>query len=308
MNTQKQNRSKLNQDKMNYYSATTSSMEETLETITAMCYQEDTGYLAKDWMRLGQSESSSGPLHREQSVDIECRAKMVAWCFQVIDFCKLSHETVEITMSFVDRFLSTTEGTTARNDRKTYQLVCMTALYTAVKIHEPKAMSPSLVSRFSHGAFTARDIEAMEVKLLDALKWRVNPPTSWAFMRKLMSLIPEYALDKELREAADDLAVLQIELAVSTYQFVSVNASTVAYCALMNSLESLGLDESILSGISYLLSESLTIDCNKDHVLDVQGALYQLIARERRNVFAARSHQRAVHKSSPKATTPRTCV
>jgi hypothetical protein len=245
---------------MNNYSSTTSSMEETLETLAAMCHQEDTGYLAKDWLRLGQDESSSGPLHWEQAVDIEYRAKMVAWCFQVIDFCKLSHETVEITMSFVDRFLSTPEGTTARNDRKTYQLVCMTALYTAVKIHEPRAISPSLVSRFSHGAFTIRDIEAMEVTLLRGLKWRVNPPTSWDFVRKLITVIPEDTLDKALHEAAVDLAVLQIELSVATYQFVLVKASTVAYSAMMHSLESLGLEESILSEVAYILSESLSID------------------------------------------------
>jgi hypothetical protein len=296
---------------MNDYSLT---MEDTLETLAAMRHQEDTGYVAKDWLRLGQESESKcirRPLHWEAAFDIECRDKMVAWCIQVIDFCKFSHETVEITMSYLDRFLSTPEGTTARNDRSTYQLACMAALYTAVKIHEPRAMSLALVSRFSHGAFTARDIEAMEVKLLNALQWRVNPPTSWAFMRNLMTLIPSDLLDKEMREAADHLALLQIELSVATYQFVCIKASTVAYSALMNALESLGLDESILSDVGYILSKSLSMDCTKDHVYNVQSTLYQLVTRERRNntVFSTRSSPQrgAVHESSS-SKAPRTSV
>jgi hypothetical protein len=315
MNTQHgthntQNRNKLNKDNMNNYSSTTSTMEETLETIAAMCHQEDTGYLAKDWLRLGQtSESSSGhrrlPLHWEEAVDIECRDKMVAWCIQVVDFCEYSRATVEITMSYLDRFLATPEGTTARNDRSSYQLACMAALYTAAKIHESKAIPPGLVARFSNGAFTSRDIEAMEVTLLRALKWRVNPPTSWDFVHKLMSLIPSDLLTKELRQTAIDLALLQTELAVANYEFVTVKASIIAYSALMNSLETLG----IVHEVGHILSQPLKIHCGGDHVVSVQDFLYQLVAQQQPfNVNDAHCPERAVNDTFPRATSPRTSV
>jgi hypothetical protein len=301
--------SKLNKDNMNDFSSTTSTMEETLETLAAMRHQEDTGYLAKDWLRLGQSESSSGhrraPLHWEEAVDIECRDKMVAWCIQVVDFCKFSRATVEITMSYLDRFLATPEGTTARNDRSSYQLACMAALYTAVKIHEPKAISPELVARFSNGVFTSRDIEAMEVTLLRALKWRVNPPTSWDFVHKLMSLVPSDLLTEDLRQTAVDLALLQTELAVANYEFVTVRASTIAYSALMNSLETLG----IVQEVGYILSQPLKIHCDGDHAVSVREFLYQLVAQQQpSNVNAAHCPQRVVKDTFPKATSSRTSV
>jgi hypothetical protein len=296
-------------DNMNVYSSTTSTMEETLETIAAMCHQEATGYLAKDWLRLGQSELSSGqhhPLHLGDAVDIECRDKMVAWCVQVVDFCEFSRVTVEITMSYLDRFLATPEGTTARNDRTSYQLACMAALYTAAKIHEPKAIPPELVARFSNGVFTSRDIEAMEVTLLRALKWRVNPPTSWDFMHKLMSIIPSDLLTKDLRQTAVDLALLQTEVAVANYELVTVRASIIAYSTLVDSLESLGLDDISLSEVGYILAQSLCIDCNGDNV-SVRSVLFQLGARQRATDLNSEcGAPRVANQSLLKATRPRT--
>jgi hypothetical protein len=290
---------------MNDYSSTTSTMEETLETLAAMCHQEQTGYLAKDWFRLGQRESSFGPLHWEEAVDIECRDKMVAWCVEVVDFCKFSRATVEITMSYLDRFLATPEGTTARNDRSSYQLACMTALYTAVKIHEPKAIHPEFLARFSCGAFTSRDIEFMEVTLLRALKWRVNPPTAWDFVHKLMSLIPSDLLTKDLRQMAVDLALLQTELAVANYEFVTVRASIIAYSALMNSLKTLG----IVHEVGYILSQPMKIHCNGVHVASVQSVLYRLLARQRpTDVNSECGAPRVANQSLPKATNTRTSV
>jgi hypothetical protein len=303
---------KLNKDNMHVcYSATTFAMEETLETLAAMCHQEDTGYLKKDWLRLG-GQSGSKSIHRpnhqcwEEAVDIECRDRMVAWCVQVIDFFSFSRDTVEIAVSFVDRFLATPEGTTARNDHSSYQLTCMAALYTAAKIHEPKATPPELVALSSNGAFTSQDIEAMEVKLLSALEWRVNPPTSRDFVHKLMSLIPSDLLNKELRQTAVDFTFLQTQLAVVNYQFVTIRASIIAYSALMNSLQSIGLDDSILSEVGYILAESLSIDCNGDNVVSVQRVLYQLVARQRRtDIYSEFSPQGAANHISPKATSPR---
>jgi hypothetical protein len=253
-------------------------MEYTYETITAMRHQEDTGYTASDWLQLTHCESANLPLHWNEAVDSDCRRLMVTWCVEVVDFCKFSHEIVEITMSLVDRFLATPEGTAARNDRCVYQLACMASLYTAVKINEPLAMSPSMVAHFSSGAFSSKDIEAMEATLLNALKWRVNPPTSWDFVRMILDLVPRHTVDGEIRKAALDLALFQTELAVANYQFVTVQASTIAYAALMNALESLGFDDNILGNLGYFLARPLEIDCNADHVVHVQSILYQLVA------------------------------
>ena len=260
-------------------------MEDTLETIAAMLHQEHTGYDKRDWLRLEQNEpptnSCHAPLHiGDDPVDVECRTKMVTWCIQVVDFCKFSRETVEIAMSHLDRYVATPAGATALRDRAVYQLASMASLYTAVKIHEPEAMDPTLVSNLSRGAYSPKDVEAMEASLLMALKWRVNPPTSLAFCRKLMDLIPQETMDKEMRQTAYDLTKFQTELAVHNYQFVTVKPSTIAYCSLMNSLESLGLDDKIIGYLGMILSEAIGLDCNADQVVQVQSALYSAVLQQ----------------------------
>jgi hypothetical protein len=166
----------------------------------------------------------------------------------------------------------------ARNNRELYQLACMAALYSsAVKFHEPEAMDPEAVSSLSHGAYKAKDIEAMESNLLGALKWRVNPPTSTAFVRELMHLIPEESLDRETLKATYELTQFQTELAVCNYKLFSVQASSVAYAALMNSLKSLGLDNKVVAYVGSVLSPALQIDCNSLSVAKAQDALYESI-------------------------------
>jgi hypothetical protein len=249
-------------------SSSNTAMDDSLDTIAAMRHQETTSYVTSDWLQLEQHESqmyvtSNGPLHFK-AVDIECRNRVAAWGIQVADYCKFSRETVEIAMSCLDRFLASAEGTTARNDRNVYQLASMAALYTAIKIHEPNAMDPKSVARLSRGAFSPQEIEKMEAKLLHALKWRVNPPTTLSFVRKLLSLIPEQVLHRDLRGAVFDLTRCQTEFSISTYQLVPVAASTVAYSALMISLESLGLGlgDKVVSNCSHIFSQALQVDCD----------------------------------------------
>jgi len=258
-------------------------MEETLERITAMRHQERSGYAKRGWLQLESSEVSKD----NQAVDIDCREKMLAWCFQIVDFCEYSRATVEIAISYIDRYLASPEGIAARQDRGVFQLVCMTALYTAIKLHERIAIDTNVFSRFSKGVHRPEDFEAMEVKLLNALKWRVNPPTSMDFVRLLLESVPDDILDKYMHRDVYDLTKMQTELVFSSDQFVSVPASTVAYCALMNALDNLGLSSKDLGYVGYFFALALGIDYNSDDVIDVQSFLYpfvalQLIGRRRR--------------------------
>ena len=252
-------------------------MQDTLDTLTAMRMQEARGYVTLDWTKM---ESANRPLHLEP-VDLDCRNQMAAWCYQVVDVCKLSHESVEITMNLLDRFLCTPQGAAGRVDRWAFQLACMAALYTAVKIHEPQAMTPDLIARLSNGAYTRDDIERMERRLLTALQWRVNPPTCKQFAAIMIhDLLPSHVVDNAMKDVVMDLTVLQSELAVAHSLCVGAPASSVAYAALMNALESLGLDETVLSKLGTFLAQSLQIQCQA--VENIQNVLYQILARQQR--------------------------
>jgi Cyclin, N-terminal domain len=180
-------------------------MDFSLSIISAMRHQEESGYATGDFLHQHDPPSgrAKGPLNQSQSspVSVECRNLMVSWCYQVVDYCRFRRETVEIAISYLDRFCCTALGESARRDRKIYQLAAMTCLYTACKIHEPEAMDPKLVSNLSRGAYSSKEVEEMESTIVEALQWRLNPPTSLSFVRQLLDLIPVHTTSPSIKRS-----------------------------------------------------------------------------------------------------------
>jgi Cyclin, N-terminal domain/Cyclin, C-terminal domain len=233
--------------------------ESTLETIHAMLGQEANGYLIScDYLASGPT--TRGCLTRQ--IDADCRSKMAAWCYQVVDFCHFDRESVAIAMNFLDRFLATTTGRPLLYDRAHYQLAAMTALYTSIKLNEPEAIDPQTVSDLSKGAYSACEVEEMERVMLHALHWRVNPPTAMSFVRHLIALLPTITTVPHVyRTAVHDIAKFQTELAVTDHDFIVVPPSVVAYCAVLNALEALHfLDGKVRSCIGFSLARAMQMD------------------------------------------------
>jgi hypothetical protein len=280
-------------------STTSIDTEAVFFTLQAMRRQEETAYWIHESLYQSEPDSvvhANGPIHANAVVDIDCRSKMATWCYQVIDFCKFNRETASIAMNFLDRYMLTEHGATVRTDRNLFQLAAMTCLYTAVKINEPEAMDPKLVSTLSRGAYSTTQVEAMEVSILSALQWRMNPPTALAFVRQFLEIIPVNLVDQGMRETAHDITKFQTELAVTEHDFVTVKASTIAFGSLMNSLESLQLDDKVLGYIGYTLCQSIGIDRSDEDVLAVQHALYNTIVKHPSGTFTT-TKSTAVHSS-----------
>jgi len=285
-----------------------SNIETINDTIAAMCQQEKR-YETCDYLFQAQEESSrpsSCCLLDDIDVDMECRTKMVAWCYSVVDFCQMSRETVAISMNILDRFMATPAAAQAMSDRRTYQLAAMTALYTAVKIHEPEALSPEIVSKISRDTYSEQEIEAMEVQLLNGVSWHVNPPTPLTFVRQCLSLISESELDEFTREAVYELAKVQTELSVQEYSFLQVKPSIVAYCSLLNALTSVGgvAQNAMLGGIMETITQALlpSLGCITDSkmVSDAQEILYGALAQQ---PVAQDIIKTSASRASSKATT-----
>ena len=112
------------------------------------------------------------------------RDKICEWCYQVVDHFDVKREVVNVAMNYLDRYLAT-----CTVNRRMFQLAAMTALYLAMKLYEPDMCSVSSLVGLGHGYFHADHIEAMEVAMLEALAWRVRPPTPYAFCRELLQLV-----------------------------------------------------------------------------------------------------------------------
>eukprot|EP00970_Alexandrium_tamarense_P013339 scaffold3342_cov186-Alexandrium_tamarense.AAC.3 len=205
------------------------------DRLSTMQYQESTTYATSNYINDNTADDAI--------VDKECRVKMSGWTYQVVDFCKFKRSTVAISMSYMDRFLSTDSPSARKGlrDKKVFQLVSMTCLYLAVKLVEPMAMDPSMLAAISHGCYTEDDIEYMEQEILSALKWRVNGPTGHDFASHLLTFIQSENTSSSLV----DLTTFQVELSVMDYDLSMQKPSVVAMAAILNSVE--GISEKQLS-------------------------------------------------------------
>ena len=255
--------------------------ESALATIEAMRKQEETGYRSYDYLhqQVPPFPSVNSPQNAGEPVDVDCRFRMSEWCYQIVDFCKFKRETVAVSMSYLDRFLCTPAGLDIFLDRSMFQLAAMTALYTAIKIHEPEAMEPTLIASLSRGVYNEEQVEAMEFKMLNAIMWRVNPPTAIAFIHELLDLIPSSIISGDARAAVIDLAKFQTEVAVSDYAFVTVNTSSIAFAALFNAFESMNMDLKLQSHIEYSLAQAAKIESQSTQIRDVRIRLYEAITK-----------------------------
>lgn len=275
-----------------------------IDTIQAMHSQETSGYICGDYLNMNPPEAVA--------VNVDCRTKMAQWCYSVVDFCSFNRETVAVAMSYLDRFLLTSAGLPVLGDTNAFQLAAMTSLYTAVKIHEPEIMGVDLVSKLSRGQYTPEQIETMEYTILQGLGWRVNTPTALSFVRKFLELLPQGTLEESIAEAAYDLSKFQSELAVGDYNLVPIQASTVAYASIINSLEGLAVDPSTIESLAYTIASALRLDIVSPEIRNVQNYLYQAISQQSTGEAATQSPSRAKAAASsscrrgPAESSPRT--
>ncbi len=121
-----------------------------------------------------------------EHVNENWRRKICEWAFEVTDHFGFDREVVSIALNYLDRVIAhTTETTNARVPRKEFQLVAVTSLYLAIKLHgetdavegAPRKLRINAFVELSRGMFTIETLETMERDILSNLEWNVNPPT-----------------------------------------------------------------------------------------------------------------------------------
>jgi len=115
-------------------------------------------------------------------------------------------------------------------------LASLTTLHIAIKVHSEKNIKVSTLASLSRGQFGPEHIERMEWCIMQALNWKLHPPTLFAFVSHLLMLFPNdvhHSVRKELFEVAIYLA----ELSVCDSFFVKYPASSVAIAAIINVME-----------------------------------------------------------------------
>jgi len=214
----------------------TVNIEEITDRLEVMRKQEDTTYFCTDYLKTATSPTM---------IDELCRTKMLTWCFQLVDFGKFKRDTVVIATSYLDFFLSSgaPRAMNAIENRKEYQLACMTTLYMAVKLHEPAEMDTTALAILSQNTYGAKDFAQMEFDILSALNWRVHGPTVLCFLEYFIALISTGSIqNKDATKILQHISKQYAELTLGDYYFVTQKPSTVAIAIIFTSLKHISPD------------------------------------------------------------------
>jgi hypothetical protein len=229
-------------------------MDTTIEHLHVMLFQERDNYpVCQDYL-------SPGVLYcATESVNESWRRKLCEWIFEVVDHFGFDREVVSIALDYLDRFVSITTMSSGKPiAKREFQLVAVTSLYIAIKLHGEtdeldgprRKLKISAFQDLSRGIFKEETIEAMERNILSTLKWRMNAPTAITFVAYYLRLLPEwYMCDHEQNSShyyesvtsrIFDIAkyLTELSVCVSTFTFQS-RPSIVAYAATLCAIDSM---------------------------------------------------------------------
>eukprot|EP00547_Thalassionema_nitzschioides_P009151 CAMPEP_0194229612 /NCGR_PEP_ID=MMETSP0156-20130528/43983_1 /TAXON_ID=33649 /ORGANISM="Thalassionema nitzschioides, Strain L26-B" /LENGTH=291 /DNA_ID=CAMNT_0038962169 /DNA_START=175 /DNA_END=1050 /DNA_ORIENTATION=- len=225
------------------------------EELGAMLNQESSCYSIEfDYLDFTAREND-GPTRKDQLTE-GFRRLVCGWLFQVVDHFQYDRDIAAIATYYLDQ---TTVIQMKRKGkickRREYQLIGVTSLYLAIKLHggHENGSRPDIRSfaNLSNGQFSIEEIERTELEILRLTSWRVNPPSSSRILVNLIYFIPENWEGSEKSSKAEILSIFEIsryltELAlhVSKISF-NYKASEIALASVLCALEALKDKQSI---------------------------------------------------------------
>ena len=225
-----------------------------LDHLAVLMRSEDLAYpCCQDYIHGSHNVGSFGSDGR---MDEAWRRKLCDWSFSVVDHFEYDREVVSIAMNYLDRSMAvrtfSTNKTHQATSKKDFQLLAISSLYIAIKVHGQTERSNGArmkmkLSAFVHlgrGMFPSQEIEASERQVLADLNWRVNPPTTLRFLQNYLKLLPTWSRNGDLRShdrvknVIFEVARYMTELSVCDSKFAfSLQASAVAYASILCALD-----------------------------------------------------------------------
>ena len=259
---------------------------------------------------------------KDQGVSERCRRRTCEWMYDICDYFKLNREVVGIALFYVDRYFTITfEGSDSQQKvpvtRRQFQLVALTGLYIAVKLHgESRHENPtyrpattlersdstssdcssqqqqwnrlkfslSTCASISRNQFTSDEIEDCERKVFGTLDWHLNPIiSSGNIIDMLLIYIPTMeGGDDSIALFVYDCAKYLAELSISVPALCLVyKPSIVAYSAILYAMDTLITTKSSSSDVCF------TAYNRQEYERLVQQVSGQHFYREKENVSSA---------------------
>ena len=171
--------------------------------------------------------------------------------------CVVDREVVSIALYYLDKSANHwIDNSPTLITKKEYQLLAVTSLYMAFKVHGETECSQSqrrklkidAFCELSRKQFDVAMIEETERYILRALNWDVNPPSALKYISTFLSLCPRWEWSTHHVPHASviggifDVARYLAELSVCQSDFIfTCNTSTVAFTSILFAMDALQL-------------------------------------------------------------------
>jgi hypothetical protein len=205
------------------------------DRLVVMLHQEETTYSVRDYINrrrkrsLDKYPSMSGNIIDDDSVDPTFRGKMCQWCYRICDHFGTNREIVTFAFSFLDRFIDQYNC-----DRSGFKLAAMTSMYIATKMMNVKILQIGSLVDMCQGEFQAHQFLQMEKIILSALQFRLNPPTTQAFIEQICVFLP--TMDEKVASDVFSRAIFYAELSTYDYHFVPQSNGHIAIGCTLNAI------------------------------------------------------------------------
>ena len=226
-------------------------VEKAMVELQVMLFQETGRYSNPcDYLAVSSNHDECTP--NDERVSDGWRRKICEWSFEVVDHFGFDREVVSIALSYLDRVVAIkTEKSGTAMHRREFQLVAVTCLYLAIKLHGEtdvvdgprRKLKINAFVELSRGLFTVETLEAKEREILEMLEWKVNPPTTVRIVATLLHLLPEWTVYDQPAHPNTAKAIYEIsryltELAVCVSSFsFNYRASEIAYASILCAME-----------------------------------------------------------------------
>ncbi|KAJ8539526.1 hypothetical protein K7X08_013778 [Anisodus acutangulus] len=157
----------------------------------------------------------------QKDVTANMRAILVDWLVEVAEEYKLLSDTLYLTVSYIDRFLSVNVI-----PRQRLQLLGVSSMLIAAKYEEIKPPHVKDFSYITANTFTKKDVVKMEASVLQSLKFEMGNPTTKTFLRRFARVAQEDYKNPDLQ--LEFLSYYLAELSLLDYNCVKFLPSLVA--------------------------------------------------------------------------------
>lgn len=194
--------------------------------------QESAAYHLQRIAELSAAARHTAPRPRSSSLISERQREVVVkYINELAEDFELCVQTGTLACNYFDRYAAmlSASGHMHTADKRFIQMIASTCLLIAAKFSDRKLPPLSELVKVHHGKVLADEFAALELRILQALRWKLHVPLPHAFVDPLCSL----CLDAPFNTAIEDRMLFFIDLSIYGYHFLAYSHAAIAASAIV---------------------------------------------------------------------------